>query len=76
MLAPVTEADLEAVERMLVATLGHCHTLRSQQRHQGARLSAAGALRLIRTMQETQAHHGFFADLITRPFQGRFEEFL
>jgi hypothetical protein len=76
MLAPIEPADLEAAERLLSATLAHCRKLRSQQRHASAANSAAGAIRLMRTLSETQANHGFFADFVTRPFAGLFEEFV
>jgi hypothetical protein len=72
----ISEVDLEAVERLLAATLAHCHKLRDQQRHNGAAASASGALRLLRTLRATQADHGFFADFITRPYDGLFEEFV
>lgn len=76
MLVPIEEADLEAVDRLLGATLAHCFSLRAEQRHGCAGRSAAGALRLIRTLKATEADHGFFADFLTRPYEGQFEEFV
>jgi hypothetical protein len=72
----IEEVDLEAVTRLLSATLRQCRKLRDQQRHSSAAISAAGALRLLRTLRATEAEHGFFADFITRPYEGLFEEFV
>jgi hypothetical protein len=75
-MAPVTEADLGAVERWFAATLEQCQKLRSCQRHVAAENSAAGALRLLRTMRETEAVHGFFSGLLVIPAEEAFQEFI
>lgn len=75
-LSPVSEADLAGVERWFAATLDHCRKLRGQQRHVEAENSAAGALKLFRTLHATEANHGFFADFLTHPYEGLFEEYV
>jgi hypothetical protein len=72
----ITEADLGAVERWFLATLEQCRKLRACQRHIAAENCAAGALSLLRTMRETQAVHGFFADLLVVPAEDAFREFM
>lgn len=77
MMAPIiTDADLGAVERWFVATLEQCRKLRDCQRHKAAENSAAGALKLLQVMRETEATHGFFAGLLVIPAEDAFHEFL
>ena len=72
----IGEADLASVERWFAATLDHCASLRSCQRHEAARNSAHGALKLARALKETESVHGFFADFLVRPYEARFGEYL
>lgn len=72
----ITESDLGAVERWFFATLEQCRKLRACQRHTAAENCAAGALKLLRVMRETQAAHGFFADLLVVPAEEAFSDFV
>lgn len=71
----IGEADLAAVERWFAATLDHCRNLRADQRHIAAENCAHGALKLMRVLHETQAVHGFFAELVAFD-EGQFLDFV
>lgn len=75
-MSDITEADLAAAERWFFATLEQCRKLRACQRHVAAETTALGALKMFRVLRETQAIHGFFADLIAAPSEDKFLEFV
>jgi hypothetical protein len=72
----IGEGDLAAVERWFFATLDHCRKLRDQQSHTEAENSAAGALKMLRVLRETESIHGFFSALVAAPGEEAFMEFL